>query len=103
MRVGREDFPLRPLALLLGIALGSAVALFVGLSMTAVVLLFLPEYQDRFAGEWRPLLTGIGLTFGLTVLAGASFVGELKGWPWRRGLQGLLAASIGVLLWKYWP
>jgi hypothetical protein len=94
---------LRPLALLLGIALGSAVALFVGLSMTAVVLLFLPEFKDRFAGEWRPLLTGIGATFGLTVLAAASFAGELKGWRWRRGAQAVLAVSIAVLLWTYWP
>ena len=94
---------MRPLALLIGIVLGSAVALFLGLSMTAVVLLFLPEFRDQFAGEWRPLLIGIGSTLGLTLLAAASFVGELKRRPWRRGAQVVLAASMAALLWKYWP
>ena len=94
---------MRPLALLLGIALGSAVSLFVGLSMTAVVLLLLPEFKDDFAGEWRPLMIGIGSTFVLTAIAAASFVGELKGWRWRRAAQGLLAVAIAALLWRYWP
>lgn len=94
---------MRPLSILLGIALGSAVALFVGLLLTAVVLLFLPEFKDRFAGEWRPLLVGITWTLGLTLVAAASFVGELRARPWRRGPQWVLAAAIAGLLWKYWP
>ena len=94
---------MRPLAILLGIALGSAVALCVGLVLTAVVLLFLPEFKDRFAGEWRPLLVGIAWTLVLTSVAAASFVGELRERTWRRGAQCVLAAAIAGLLWKYWP
>lgn len=94
---------MRPLAVLLGIALGSAVSLFVGLALTAVVLLLLPEYKDRFAGEWRPLLAGIGWTFSLTLVAAASFVGELRARPWRRWPQGVLAVAIVGLTWRYWP
>ena len=94
---------MRPLAVLLGIALGSAVSLFVGLALTAVVMLLLPEFKDRFAGEWRPLLVGIGWTLGLTLVAAASFVGELRMRPWRRWPQGLLAIAIAGLIWKYWP
>jgi len=101
--VGNEENHLRPLTVLLGIALGSAGSLFVGLSLTAVVFLLLPEYSDRFAGEWRPLIVGIAWTFLLTALAAASFVGELRRVRWRRAVQVLLAASIAGVLWRYWP
>jgi hypothetical protein len=101
--VGKEEIPLRPLAVLLGVAFGSAVALFVGLVLTAIVLLALPEFADRFAGEWRPLLFGIAWTSVLTAIAGASFVGELRARPWRRPFQWVLAAAIGGLVWIYWP
>jgi hypothetical protein len=94
---------LRPLSILLGIALGSAVSLCLGLTLTAVVLLFLPEFKDRFAGEWRPLIIGIAWTMALTGVAAASFVGELRARPWRRGPQWVLAAAIAGLLWIYWP
>jgi hypothetical protein len=88
---------------LLGIALGSAASLFIGLSLTAIVFLLLPEYGDRFEDEWRPLLMGIMWTSLLTAAAAVSFVGELRGWRWRRGVQGLLAAGIAAVLWLYWP
>lgn len=95
--------PLKPLAVLLGIALGSAASLFVGLTLTAIVFLLLPEYRDRFASEWRPLGVGIAWTLVLTALAATSFVAELRGQPWRRRPQWALAAAIGLLLWRYWP
>lgn len=97
-----EEF-LRPLAVLLGIALGSTACLFVGLVLTAIVFLLLPEYSDRFAGEWRPLLKGIAWTGILTAAAAASFIGELKATPWRRGVQVALGLAIAFALWRYWP
>jgi hypothetical protein len=101
--VGKEEIHLRPLAVLLGIAVGSTGSLFVGLSLTAIVFLLLPEYQDRFSGEWRPLLTGIALTSVLTAIAAASFIGELRAWRSRHVMQCLLALAIGLVLWRYWP
>ena len=89
--------------LMLGIALGSALSLFFGLTLTAVVFLALPEFQDRFAAEWRPLLYGIAWTFVLTGIAAASFLGEVKERPWRRRPQWVLAVAIAALLWIYWP
>jgi hypothetical protein len=101
--VGKEEIPLRPLAVLLGVALGSAIALFVGLVLTAIVLVALPEFADRFTGEWRPLLFGIAWTGILTAIAAASFIGELRARPWRRPFQWILLASIAGLVWLYWP
>ena len=94
---------LNPLAVLLGIALGSSASLFAGLTLTAIVFLLLPEYGDRFAEEWRPLGVGIAWTLVMTAVAAASFVGELKARPWRRRAQWALAALIGLIVWRYWP
>ncbi len=61
---------MRPLAMLIGIVMGSTLSIFVSLTLTAIVLLFLPEYADRFAEERGPLLQAIALAFLLTTLAG---------------------------------
>ena len=71
--------------------------------LTGIVLLALPEYADRFAGEWRPLLLAIGWSTVLTAIAAASFIGELRLRPWRRPWQWILLASIAGLVWLYWP
>jgi hypothetical protein len=83
--------------------LGSAASLFIGLSLTAIVFLFLPEYSERLEGEWRPLLTGIVWTCLLTAVAAASFVGELRRTRWRRAAQVLLVVGTGLVLWRYLP
>ena len=51
---------MRPLAVLLGIVMGSAVAVAVSLGMTAVVFVLLPEYHVRIDPERAAL--GRGLT-----------------------------------------
>jgi hypothetical protein len=49
------------------------------------------------------LLTGIAWTFGLTLVAAASFIGELRKAPWRRPLQGAMVLALALVLWRYWP
>ena len=46
---------MRPLAVLIGIVMGSAVSLAVGLGLTWVTLQFLPEYADQLSQERAPL------------------------------------------------
>lgn len=94
---------MRPLTALLGIVLGSAVAIFAGLSMTLVVYLLLPEYRDRLSGEFAPLLRAIGWTAVLSGAAAAAFVAELRQRPARRLLLLVLLAIIGLFAWVYWP
>ena len=50
---------MQPLVALIGIVMGSSVALFAGLVMTLVVFLLLPEYRDRLSGEFQPLLAAV--------------------------------------------
>ncbi len=94
---------MKPLTVLLGIVAGSAVALAVSLGMTGIVFLLLPEYSARLAVEQLPLLRGLAWSWSLAIIAGASFLGEVRGSPWRRAAQSLLVALIAALAWRFWP
>jgi hypothetical protein len=93
----------KPLTVLLGIVLGSAVALAVALAMTGVVFMLLPEYSVRLQGEKPPLLLALAWSWSLALVAGASFIGELRGRAWRRPAQVLLLLLLAVLAWRHWP
>lgn len=94
---------MRPLAALLGILLGSAAAIFVGLALTLVVYLLLPEYRDRLAGEFPPLLRAVLASGLLSAAAAAAFVGELRGRPWRRIALAVLGLALAGFVAYYWP
>lgn len=94
---------MHPLAMLLGIVMGSAVSITVALTLTLVVFMFLPEYADRIGEEFPPLLSALAGSAFMAALAGVAFVGELRAARWRRPLQGLLFGFVVVFLWWYWP
>jgi len=94
---------MHPLAMLLGIVMGSAVSITVALTLTFVVFMLLPEYSDRIGEEFPPLLGALGGAAFLSALAGAAFVGELRRKPWRRPVQATLFLLIAGVLWWYWP
>lgn len=94
---------MRPLSVLLGIVMGSAVAVALSLSMTGIVFLLLPEYAERLASEVPPLIKGIVGSWFLTALSVASFRGELHQRPWRRQVQMALLVSVLALVAWYWP
>jgi hypothetical protein len=85
---------MRPLAVLLGIVMGSTVSIAIGLAMTLVVFLFLPEYSARVDAEFVPLLRTLGVTLLLAATAVASFYGELRGRAWRRGAHAALVVFL---------
>jgi hypothetical protein len=94
---------MRPMTVLLGIVMGSAVALAVCLAMTGIVFLLLPEYSSRLAQERGPLVQGLLWSWTLAGLSGASFLGELHHSSWRRPAQWLMLALLCVLGWHFWP
>jgi hypothetical protein len=94
---------MKPLAVILGIITGSAVALAVSLGMTAVVFVLLPEYAARLASEQGPLLRGLAWSWGLVALSAASFIGELRTSRWRLPCQSVLFLLLAALAWHYWP
>lgn len=94
---------MRPLAVLLGIVMGSAVALLSGLVMTLLVFLLLPEFHERLAGEFAPLLQAVAWAALLTAVSAAAFVGEIRSRTWRRSAQLVMLVVLLGIGWRYWP
>src|ERR1700731_5417051 len=84
----------RPLTALLGIVMGSAVALATGLLMTWIVILFLPADQARSAPEHAPLLRAIAVFTLFSAASAGGFYGELRGRSRRPAAHG---APLGML------
>lgn len=94
---------MRPLAVLLGIVMGSTVSITIGLALTLIVFALLPEHSERIGEEFGPLLrTFLAMLFA-AVVAAASFVGELRLRPWRHLAHAALAAMLAAVAWLYWP
>jgi hypothetical protein len=94
---------MRPMAVLIGIIMGSAVAMTVSLTMSAIVFFLLPEYSVRLTPERLPLLKGLAWSYGLAAVGGASFVGELRHRRWRYATEIVLAGMLIALGFIYWP
>ena len=91
----------RPLTALLGIVMGSAVALATGLLMTWIVILLLPADEARFAPEHAPLLRAIAVFTLFSAASAGSFYGELRGRSWRPAAHGATLVMLAVAVWMY--
>lgn len=94
---------MRPLAVLLGIVMGSTVSIAIGLAMTLVVFALLPEHADRIDAEFDPLLRMLAVMSLAAAAAVASFYSELRDRRWRFAAHGLLAVVMALLIFAYWP
>ena len=94
---------MRPLTVLIGIIMGSALSLAVGLLLTWLVLLFMPEHAERFAGEQAPLGKAIALFTALAAISATSFYAELRLLTWRHAAHLSTLAILGLAAWVYWP
>ena len=91
---------MRPLTVLLGIVMGSAVSVAIGLAMTLIVFALLPEASDRVAAEFAPLGRLFLLTGAFAALASASFYGELRERRWRYWTHAALASAALLGCWQ---
>jgi hypothetical protein len=94
---------MRPLAVLLGIVMGSAVALCGGLVLVYLVFLLLPEFRDELSAEFVPLLQAIAWAGLLAATSVAGFIGEIRLRAWRRGAQLATVVALLGIGWRYWP
>ena len=94
---------MQPLVALLGVVMGSSVALLAGLSMTLAVFLLLPGHHDRLSGEYLPLLRAVAWAALLVATSATAFVGQLKMKPWRIPAQLGLVVAVSLVAWTYWP
>jgi hypothetical protein len=96
---------MRPLAFLLAIVTGSTVALSIGLLLTWVVILFLPQNEAEFAPEHGPLLRAVAVFTLFAAAAAISFYGEMSARTrrWRLVAHFATVGMFGVAVWMYWP
>jgi len=94
---------MKPLAMLIGIVMGSAVSITVALTLTLIVFMFLPEYAGRIGEEFPPLLRALAGSGLIAVVAGSAFYGEVRVAGWRRWPQWALAVLLVLLGWLVWP
>ncbi len=96
---------MRPLAFLLAIVTGSTVALSIGLLLTWVVILFLPDNEAQFAPEHGPLLRAVAVFTLFAAAAALSFYGEManRTRAWRLLAHSATIGMFGVAVWMYWP
>jgi hypothetical protein len=94
---------MRPLTVLLGIVMGSTVSLAVGLVLTWVVILFLPQNEAQFAPEHSALLRAVTVFTLFAAAAAASFYGDLRSRSWRFMAHAASLGMLGVAVWLYWP
>ena len=94
---------MRPLTVLLGIIMGSSVAMGVSLAMTAIVFVLLGDYSTRIQHEGGPLLRGLLWSWTAVAISVAAFYGELRQRPWRAWAKSaVLALVLGAGLF-FWP
>lgn len=94
---------MQPLVVLIGIVMGSSVALTAGLIMTLLVFLLLPEFHERLSGEFLPLGKAIAWAVLLTATSASAFWSQVKKRPWRvYALLAMLATMLVVGVY-YWP
>jgi hypothetical protein len=94
---------MRPLAALLAILTGSALALTIGLVLTFITILFLPAEEARFAPEHPALLKAIAVFGVFSAIAGASLYAEMRERKWAQAAHLATLAAFAVAVWAYWP
>jgi phosphoglycerol transferase MdoB-like AlkP superfamily enzyme len=94
---------MRPLTVLIGIVMGSSVAIALGLAMVLIVFLILSGDRPQLRNEFRPLLTAVALFTVLSGLALTAFLGTVRQRPWRRLALAMLVGGLLLVGWFYWP
>jgi hypothetical protein len=94
---------MRPFTVLIGILLGSAASITIGLGTVLIVFLVLKGEHPDLARE-MPQLTGSLIAFAvLTAASAGSFLGQLKLRSWRGWAHLATAACLGGVVLLYWP
>ena len=83
--------------------MGSAVSLAMGLLMTWITLLFLPEYAAQLVRERAPLAQAIAIFTLISAASAVSFYGEVRERRWRLAAHAATVAFLSLAVWLYWP
>jgi hypothetical protein len=98
-----RDLNIRPLTVLCGVILGSAVSIFFGLSVVGFIFWLLQGDHPRLESELPQLRRSIAIFLVLSLTAAAGFYGSIKTTRWRH--WSLFAMWLALFLTGvyYWP
>lgn len=94
---------MRPLTVLLGIIMGSSVAMAVSLAMTAIVFLLLGDAAARYRHDGAPLLRGLLWSWSAMAISVTAFYGMVRQRPWRAWAAGAVFLMLAVIGLVFWP
>jgi hypothetical protein len=94
---------MRPFTVLIGILLGSASSITIGLGAVLIVFLVLGGEHPDLAREMPQLAWSLVAFAVLTAASAGSFLGQLKLRSWRGWAHLATAACLGGVVLLYWP
>lgn len=94
---------MRPFTVLIGIILGSSASITFGLAAVLIVFSVLRGEHPDLSGEMPQLLASVIAFAVLTAASAGSFLGQLKGRPWRGWAHLATAACLCGVVLLYWP
>jgi hypothetical protein len=94
---------MRPFTVLIGIVLGSAASITFGLGAVLIVFCVLAGEHPDLSREMPQLVGSLAAFAVLTTASAGSFLGQVKGRPWRGWAHLATAASLAAVLLLYWP
>lgn len=92
-----------PFTIILGILLGSLVAIAFGLAVVGLIFWFIQDDSPRVAQETPMLLRSAAIFAGLAAAAAWGFWGTLRRRRWRYPVLAVLWAGLLATGWYYWP
>ncbi len=94
---------MRPLTVLIGIVMGSAASMTFGLAAVLVIFCLLRGKHPDLSLEMPQLLASLAAFALLTAASAGSFIGQIRGRPWRWWAHAATTACLLGLIWLYWP
>jgi hypothetical protein len=94
---------MRPFTVLIGIILGSAASITFGLAAVLIVFGVLVSEHPELSREMPQLASSLAAFAVLTAASGGSFLGQLKGRPWRGWAHLATAACLSAVVLLHWP
>lgn len=94
---------MRPLAIIVGIVLGSCVAITLGLAVVLLIYVVLGTDEPALRRELSPLGIALALFSVLTAVSALSFYGLLTDKRWRYLPCTALLVCLSLTGFYYWP
>lgn len=94
---------MRPFGILLGVFLGSCVAIFAGLAIVCFTFWVIMDDYPRLEAELPLLVVATAMFGGCSVLGGMAMWGHLSRAPWRWAPLFLFWASLAGVGAYFWP